>query len=399
MDDNRTRTEDGYGEERVLRDLRSLSIPRRTGRPGERAAIDYLSRAYRSIDLPLSVEPFEFSAFPNEIGLRAVPVALWILLLAAMWLRVDYPAIALVLFLILFSLSIPGWRWIRAIERLYDFPFLKRRSANLVAVLKPEHVVGRLVLMAHYDTKSQSFPIYLRMIIQTSFTVGLFGIALLYLTFSLTGLRDWILYLWLPVLLLSIPCFLIVFNFSGDESPGAVDNATGLALLIELARNLKAAGTKGIEVVFLMTGAEEEGLAGAIRFIQGRGREYGHHNTYFVNLDGIGSPGGLILSSRYGLPPVRTGGRLEGVLTKVAREAEIPVHNRYFPVSPGLDHIPVASHGFRAVSLTGSDFGRATFSIHTPGDLPENVDPEVLRDGYRLLYRLVRELEEGVSHG
>ena len=383
--------------ERMARDLASFSRPRRTGSVGERETIERLREAFSAIGLPVSDETFAFSTLLNDVGARIVPLAAWSVLLTAMALQGESPVGAFVLFAALLAAYVPGTRWSRLLERFYDLGFSVRRATNLVSVVEPEEVRGRLVLMAHHDSKSQTFPLFLRLSVHTAFFAGVAGVSVMYIALTLVGATGWMIYLWFPSLLLGIPLFLAMVNFSADESPGAIDNASGLAILLETARALAAERLRGIEVVFLLTGAEEEGLAGAVRFAQSREGIYIPHNTYVIGLDGVGSPGGLVLSSRHGFPPVRTGGRLETILAKVAGEMRISLRKVYVPLLPGLEHVPIAHRGYRSVTLTSSDFAQATLAIHTGRDTPDNVDPAVMADCVSLLLRLVREIDEGVS--
>jgi hypothetical protein len=388
-----------FDQDRVFRDIKSLSIPRRTGTMGDRITADYLANAFGEIDVSLASEKFCFSAFPNEVGSRLLPLVVWMVVLTAMKLHHSNPVVSALLFGGLLLASIPGTRWSKFVEIFYDLRLLKRKSTNLVAVLKPKEVKGRLVLLAHRDSKSQTLPLYLRLSIYMMFFFSVAGVALLYLGFMIAGVTDLIIYLWFPSLLLAIPLFLMIFNVSGNDSPGGIDNATGLSILLELARGIKEKEMMGIEVVFLLTGAEEEGLPGAIRFVQKKTADYNPHNTYFLNLDGVGATGGLVLSSRHSFPAVRTGGRLETILTKLAKDEGIALRKVYFPTSPGLEHAPIAHKGYRAITLTSSDFSRATLSIHTGWDVAENVDPDIVKDCYTLIFKLLQVLEEGVSSG
>ena len=388
---------DGYNPQRVMEQIRALSVPRRTGSAGEKKAVDYLTETFRAMKLPLSREKFTFSTFPAKIGTRLAILLLWLTPILALSLRAISTKGSAVVFFSVLVASFTGLKWNRFVERLYDLGFMRKESENLFAILKPEEVLGRIVLLTHYDSKSQSLPLYVRLILYTVFFVGLAGVSLLALIFQISGSDTLIVYLWAPSLLLTIPSFLLSFNFSGNRSPGGIDNASGVSLLIELARNLKDRGIAGIEVIFLFTGAEEEGLAGALRFMQGKGSEYHPHNTYFVNIDGIGAPGDIVLFSRHGFPVVDSGRQLGVVLNGVSRDAGISVHPTYFPFFPGLDHVPVAYRGFRAVSLSSTSLSRECLSIHTQRDSAGNVSADAVERGYALICALVRELERGVS--
>jgi hypothetical protein len=386
----------GFDRERARRLLGALSVPRRTGSAGGRETVDRLTRIFTGAGAPPARDDFCFSALAPEVGARALFLLLWGLLLLGLALHGRWTPGAIALFAALLAGAVPGNRWSRAAERLYGLRVMTRRATNLSVRIAPGTARGNLVLVAHHDSKSQTLPLYLRMLLQTVFLFGLAGTVLLYFVF-LAVARAWIPYLWFPAFLLGIPLALSLFNRSGNRSPGAIDNAAGLVLLSEVARALEASPPGRIAVTLLMTGAEEEGLAGAVRFVRTGLPGFRPHDTFFVNVDGIGSPGGIFLQSRHGFPPVRTGGRLEAILKKVARDRGIPLRHGYFPLLPGLDHVPIARRGFRAVTLTGSGSSRATLAIHTPGDVPEHVDLDALETGFDLVMGLLEELETGVT--
>lgn len=54
----------------------------------------------------------------------------------------------------------------------------------------------------------------------------------------------------------------------GKPHPGADDNASGVAVMIELARALKASGTPSRSLVFIAFSAEEAGLLGAAHYVE-----------------------------------------------------------------------------------------------------------------------------------
>ena len=73
-------------------------------------------------------------------------------------------------------------------------------------------------------------------------------------------------------------CFcllLLQFNFTQNRSPGTVDNASGVGVLLNLARCLVVKPpTNKVRITFLLSGAEECGMAGALRYIQRHAKAY-----------------------------------------------------------------------------------------------------------------------------
>ncbi|MES2033340.1 MAG: M20/M25/M40 family metallo-hydrolase [Pseudomonadota bacterium] len=65
----------------------------------------------------------------------------------------------------------------------------------------------------------------------------------------------------------TLPAVAVMAHYDSVEgSPGAADDATGVAAALEIARALKARGTPERDVVFLITDGEEAGLLGARAF-------------------------------------------------------------------------------------------------------------------------------------
>jgi len=91
------------------------------------------------------------------------------------------------------------------------------------------------------------------------------------------------------------PYVLVSAHWDSILGPGADDNASGVAVLLELARSLKRRPAhKGLAVRFLFTGAEEEGLLGASAYVA-RHREELKYCRLVVNLDQVGGPGELAM--------------------------------------------------------------------------------------------------------
>lgn len=89
---------------------------------------------------------------------------------------------------------------------------------------------------------------------------------------------------------------------------GAVDNASGLAVMLELARRLKADGPHDRDIYVLVTSAEESGLLGVRNFVKGPPLPLDSiiaaFNFDMLALAPAGSPVGFIGAGRTPLDPV-----------------------------------------------------------------------------------------------
>ena len=157
---------------------------------------------------------------------------------------------------------------------------------------------------------------------------------------------------------------------------GANDNASGSAVVLELARVAAASGMSGH--CFALWGAEEVGLLGSAFFVAAVGRDDRTALQAYINYDVAGSNatpraiGGQQLLDRVG--PLASGLGLS--LEMSTEEPQI-----------GSDHRSFARGGFPVVMLTTPG------KIHTPSDTLANLDPAYAEPLARLGLALMRELE------
>ena len=166
---------------------------------------------------------------------------------------------------------------------------------------------------------------------------------------------------------------------AGELHPGADDNATGVAALLETARLLADAPARPATAL-LITSGEELGLAGARAFVTNPPaplRDLGGADAcaLAINLDMLGSARD---ARRYELrtAPEQTGdlARRDDLARRLARTIERTTGRpvRTAPTGPNSsDHAPLAAAGVTALLLTTGRHERA----HTPLDTPERTDP------------------------
>lgn len=158
---------------------------------------------------------------------------------------------------------------------------------------------------------------------------------------------------------------------SSPTVPGANDNATGVAAVLELARRLREKPLPGVEVVIVSPGGEEAGSVGMQAWMRGPGRSLDRRSTLVVNLDAIGSGGHLVVTRREGLTGwfdrdsvdlAEQGARIAGI--DAPREVTFP---------NVTDAFVARDAGLRVVSILSYEDGWIG-NLHMPSDVPENVE-------------------------
>jgi len=175
---------------------------------------------------------------------------------------------------------------------------------------------------------------------------------------------------------------LVAHYDSMPGSPGAGDDAVGIAVLLETLRALKAGPALKGDVLFLFTDAEEGGLLGIQSFIQ---QHVGRERVGFVlNLDARGVRGPALLVSAAG--PV---GELVSGATRAA--APLTASSAFLwmarPWTRGTDFSPLAEAGLAGLNFVIVD-GAARY--HTGGDTPEALDAGSLQHAGDMVTALSR---------
>lgn len=173
--------------------------------------------------------------------------------------------------------------------------------------------------------------------------------------------------------------------------PGANDNASGVAGLLELTRRLAADPIPGLEAIVLSPGGEEAGGVGIAGWLKQEGAKLDPATTLFVGLDSIGS-GEPVVAVRESV----TGRYRAADVELVERAADRAGLARPRRVGLGAVSDPmVARHrGFRAVSLLAWRDGMIA-NLHRSTDTPENVDWASAERVIDLAHAVIREWAAG----
>jgi hypothetical protein len=339
--------------------LATLSVPRLTGTPGWRETTQYVSSALADFGYTVSNHPFEFSDWPGRFG----PALVGMLVsggLAASWAsaRSGAPFVAL---LILLSTQLATALLITAAERfLLRFPRGRRAGVNILARAGTGR--PRWIIVAHRDSKSQFVPIALRIaaaaVAGLSWTLMCAGVVLELLGWS-TMLST------LPIASPGIIAGLVLIAcLTGNDSDGALDNASGVAALLEIASAERREG----DVAFLVTDAEEFGLAGASAIAGSLAWMEG-----VINIDGLDDHGPFRVLGRYGTP--RRGGapEMEAALRAAAAESNQRIRAGAVPRGLLVDHLAFARAGIPALTvMRGTWLSMAR--VHRPSDRLDRLD-------------------------
>jgi len=180
------------------------------------------------------------------------------------------------------------------------------------------------------------------------------------------------------------PILLMAHYDSMSTTPGAVDNAAAVGLLLELARHF-AESPPARPVVLAWPAAEETRLAGSRALAEQLQNEIG----LAVALDLIGSPGTLTLN---GLSSLLGQDWLEW-LASAARKSRVEVAapmphrvvSRHLPQIERSDHSSFTERGIPAFHIYNRGPDRIYLPYHGPLDTAERIDAAAILDAAHFL--------------
>ncbi|ORM34363.1 M28 family metallopeptidase [Williamsia sp. 1135] len=152
-------------------------------------------------------------------------------------------------------------------------------------------------------------------------------------------------------------------------APGADDNASGSAGVLELGRVLAGRDWSN-DVVLILFGGEEQGLLGSLDYVGGLDTETRARLRAIINMDMIGrrntaQPGVMI----EGGPASKT--LMSELVAAAGTWTALEVTTSLNPFAS--DHVPFIDAGLPAVLIIEAD-DRANTDVHTAGDVLDTVD-------------------------
>lgn len=358
-----------FDAQRAYYHISQLAYPRGVGSIGESKARAYIVAQLEALGLNVKRERFDFTRFPADVLPRLISAIYTVGVIVVCWITSKQPLSASLLCVGMLLIVLSLTRWQNKLEWLYGIGKTHNSENILATSCPPTGRTSDLIFVAHYDSKSQLLPIGIRALCYCIAIGGLIGLALLTLLQSIWKMQAPPFLIWTIAVLICSCLILLQFNFTQNRSPGAFDNASGVGVLLELARCLiEHPLPHSVRLTFLLPGAEEYGMCGALRYIQQHGTDYNPERTYVINLDGVGAVGRLTLLTSYGIPPVVTSKKLAPAMVACGKEIGVAVSKVYSPAGVGCDQLPIASRGFETVTLSSGGFGKAAFQIHSRRD-------------------------------
>lgn len=350
---------------------------RGTATAQEAMAAEELKRWLLAMGYDVAVQEFRAPRDTLYLGPAVVMAGFAVV---AMWLGHRWPWAGL---LLCAALLLPMAGELLASDWLdFDQVLPRYPSRNLVARQPGRSEGPTVVITAHYDTQRASYLFHpaVAPFLQGYFTL-IYG--LLAAVPVLTAVRwVWPEAAWAAVAAVAVGAclaanvaFLLLCRATGRHINGANDNGSGTALALALAERFARQPPAGVNLLVVLTGAEEVGTRGMKHFM--RTCRLDPQTTRFVNLDNIGG-GTLHYLEGEGMLAFRPYAEsliaLAGETAAELGHAIKPKHNLLLPT----DGLIPSRAGFAAISFLAFADDGSLPNYHWYTDTLDRVDRELL---------------------
>ncbi len=393
-----------HDDPKTMEHIHALAFNRTASSTGETEALNYIESELIKNNLNPEVEHFNWMG-PLTILMRTSYILILINLLLFRMILV------VVIFLIIKY----------SFEKFRELSFIsKEESKSIFTLIKAKNKRPKrslVIITAHYDSINANIPYRLQVIIFFIYRLIVFFYGIVFVVFAaiffldifqvipLTSLLTvFISFSSIGGVLISIPILYLVFK--ERPSSGAIDNASGVAISIELAKVFKNNPLENTDVLVLWPGAEEWGLKGSIAFCKHHFKSlkkiYDLDNSYNINIDMVGSYIGLLNKSGF-IFRRKMNKNLNDVLAATATQLNIPlkVYNKI--VKPKSDYKPFRKYARKTrTKFQVSCFHSSKDSkyIHSLKDSPDKCSLENLNGCVNICHQALRSIDmrvEGVK--
>ncbi len=330
-----------------------------------------------------------FSLHPKAfLGFIRIAVPLFVI---AMVFYLIYPLVSLITAAIgSLVMFMQFFRYAEFTDRFYA----EKESQNVVGVIYPRDTPTKtLILSAHHDSAYEFTLFHKFGKYAPIFMVGGIGGILLMVIFA--GVRTILFFSgdsnsfvdWFFIAFLAIsPMLPYLYNFTSEKSvPGAMDNLSGVAVLLGIAKFLASNKETDLfpqhtQIILVSFGGEEAGLRGSRRFVARHLEELKAKDPIFLNFDGVCKAAELEIVE----VELQLGIKYpESFVHKVKElsEAEgLPIKLSKLPFG-ATDAVSLAKAGLTGSTLAAVDMSNpATLEFyHTRDDILEVIEPASLR--------------------
>jgi putative aminopeptidase FrvX len=272
-------------------------------------------------------------------------------------------------------------------------------------VIEPKEEVKNTILIAGHIDSVREF--------QWWHHFGKFGLllnAIAGLGFVLQGIvfmLGWILSFFIPFpsffesiwwgFIFIAPAALSMFFKHGEHVvDGALDNLTGVAMAVEMAKVFSVEPLKHTRLRLISFGSEEPALRGAFEYARQYKERLKKENAVLINFDTIKSKEHLTLVTGEINTLVKFPPELVNEMEQAFQSVNVSMKKRAIPIGAS-DGSAFAIEGLPAITIIGMDSDNYDPCYHTRLDNLSNLEPEGLTEMKKVLVHFIKTRDQSFS--
>ncbi len=390
-----------------------FSFPRLAGTDGEKKAVQLTIDAFKEIGFTESQiirRNFEFSDFYSTtliILLMSLNLIFNLILVLFAYIQALLSLMFTILMVIVVFLIIKGLKHPEK-QGFWGEYFGETLSATNVFVkipakILPEEEAGNIIISAHLDSKSQTYKTYWRVFFYKICVFGGIFLGFFYGLFLVMILgnvpfdyRITISGVWTTIIVISTSNIFLMFLSTTNNSPGALDNASGMAIVFEVSAHFLNNPLDNFNLWFCQFSAEELGTMGSRIFVNDHDKIFKKGRVFTINNDMVSCScqknNRIEYFKSYGIifrkinAPV-----LSRYLEITAREEGIEIKGFHLSTGAHTDTVPFHLKGWNAIDITTKAAARYTHTIH---DTPDKVNPQILKETCRVIKKVLKRIDQ-----
>lgn len=385
----------------IIDDIKNLCSfkNRGAGTEEEKKAALWLKERMDKIGLKTKIQEFKFPlSFSSSLALHGILAVLFSLLS----LKNPYIASLLILFIIFSYFGECTARFI-ILRRL----LLSGVSQNVIAKLGDSQAKNKVVICAHCDVAKCGLIYKPRLSkigsLYSSDKLGPLSPPFFFMIviFVISVLRVFLNYnIFLNVIQIIFTFLILFFVFLAIQyefskyTDGASDDASGIAVVLALAEELKRNTNNLSEFTFLLTGSEEGHMIGMRFFMKEYKNFFPKENSYFISLDTVGNPELKYSVSEGFLFKQKYPDKLVLLAEKITKKDEFKDISATHIIAH-TDALISAILGYNSINLIGLGKYNVPLNYHQPSDIPENIDVNIPEKTKDFVMEIIKEIEKG----
>jgi len=390
-----------------------FSFPRLAGSEGEKKAVELTIDTFKEIgfnDSQIIRREFEFSDFYSTtliILLMSLNLIFNLILVLFAFIQPLLSLIFTISMVIVVLLIIKGLKHPEE-PGFWGEYFGETLSATnifikLPAKLLSEEEAGNIIISAHLDSKSQTYKTFWRIVFYKVWIWGgiflgfFYGLFLIMLFGNMPfDYRITVLGVWTAIILVSTSNIFLMFLSTHNKSPGALDNASGMAIVFELSTHFLNNPLDNFNLWFCQFSAEELGTMGSRIFVDDYENLFEKGRVFTINNDmvscGCHKKNRIEYFKSYGtIIRKMNAPLLSKYLEIAAREERLQIKGFHLSTGAHTDTVPFHLRGWDAIDITTKAAARYTHTIH---DTPDKVDPQILKETCQIINKALNLIDQ-----